>query len=69
MKIQVFNQLTKNLRNLVLYFVVNIIHKQVKEKTKEKYKRNGVSRGIPYRFGHMEFCIPSNVVCAESFKK
>jgi hypothetical protein len=50
--------ITKNLLKLVLYFVVNTVHKYCK-KTKEKYKRNGLCRGIPYRFVYTEFSIPS----------
>ncbi len=39
--------ITINLWKLVLYFVVNTVDKQLKKKTKEKYKRNGICRGIP----------------------
>jgi hypothetical protein len=54
-----FQPITKNLGKLVLYFVVNAVHKTW-NKTKSKYKRNGIC-GLVLTI--------QNVVCTESFKQ
>jgi hypothetical protein len=47
--------ITKNPWKLVLYFIVNTVHKQLRKKTKEKCIRDGICRRILRNSVHVHF--------------